>query len=156
MQKFVQNIFGEQYNVQEQTPAPVEQSKTSLQPGQRIKLSFAASEGKWRRATQAAIIEWRLSKHEDEFYIWSIDYLQESKLVFTIEIRTPEPQHLWTERRIINLILDANPIGFKLIFEQAIVETAEKVWEKTKEPLLITMWVVVLAVMGYLIISRKK
>ena len=126
-----------------------------LQPGDRIKLSFAASEGKWRRATQAAIIEWRLGKHQEEFYIWSIDYLQENKLIFTVEIRA-EPTHLLTEREIINLILDANPKGFVLAFEQAVKETAEKVWEKTKEPVLTATWLLVLAVMGYLVYFRKQ
>ena len=157
MAKFEQNIFGDLYNVLQETESPAEQPKTSgLQPGTRIKLSFAASEGKWRRATQAAIIEWRLSKHKDEFYIWSIDYQQESRLDFTIEIRKPDPEHLWTERRIVNLILDANPLGFYLIFKSAVVEKAGKVWEKTKEPVLIATWLLALAVVGFLIYAMKK
>lgn len=111
----------------------------TFQPGERILFSFRASEGKWRRATQAAIIEWRLDKHPDEFYVRRVDYSGKANLDFTIEI-VAEPKHLYSEKEIIDMILGYNPMGFALAFVESVKTVAAEVWEKVKEPALISAW----------------
>lgn len=96
-----------------------------LLPGTRIKLDFGASDGKWRRATQAAIIEWRLDAHQEEFFVRSIDYQKKGLLVFEVVI-VKSSKTLWTERKIINLILDYNPMGFTLVLVNVVREFVEE------------------------------
>lgn len=102
-----------------------------LSPGTRIKLNFGASDGKWRRATQAAIIEWRLDAHPEEFSVRSIDYQKKGLLVFEIDIKKSSKK-LWSERKIVDLILGYNPMGFTLVFTNA-------VWEFVKETVVPAM-----------------
>lgn len=93
--------------------------------GTRIKLIFAASNGLWRRASQAAIIEWRMEAHPEEFFVRSVDYQKKGRLVFTIEIREGG-EKLWDEKKIVRLILGYNPKGFALIFVNATTEYVEE------------------------------
>lgn len=92
-----------------------------LLPGQRIKFYFNASDGNWRRATQAALIEWRLDAHPEEFFVQSVDYQRKGVLVFEIVIMKSQKK-LWTEKKIIDLILGYNPRGFVLVFSNAVRE----------------------------------
>ena len=92
-----------------------------LPRGTRINLYFVASDGLWRRATQAAIIEWRMEAHPEEFFVKSVDYQKKGKLIFEIEIKESS-EKLWTEKKIANLILSYNPKGFTLAFINATTE----------------------------------
>ena len=100
-----------------------------LVKGQRVRLRFQASSGKWRRATQIAIIEWRLKKVKDLEIIRSND-LGTSEVVFEIEIKDIE--ELWTEKKIIEHLIAANPAGFTLIFKESAKAVAETVKEAAK------------------------
>jgi len=125
-----------------------------LSPGSRITLSFGASDGFWRRATQAAIIEWRLEKHPEEFIVQSVNYEQKGLLVFKIRI-IRSPKKMWTEKKIIDLILDYNPMGFTLIFTNAVQEfVKEKVVPAMKLTTKLIFAIALLA--GVILYTRSK
>lgn len=96
-----------------------------LFPGTRHKLYFKASDGLWRRATLAAILEWRLDKHAEDFSIRSIDYQQKGQLIFTIEIKR-DAKKLYSLEQLYNMILDFSPKAFLLIFSHAVQEFVEE------------------------------
>ncbi|MBA7495864.1 hypothetical protein ES702_06460 [subsurface metagenome] len=101
---------------------------SGLQPGDRIKLTFKASDYLWMRASQAAVIEWRLDAHPEEFIVWSVDYQQKGYMVFTVQIKQ-SAKKLWTEKKIADLILGYNPKGFLLVLKNATVEYAKEMIE---------------------------
>jgi len=111
-----------------------------LQPGDRIKLTFAASDIFLIRAGQAAAIEWRLDAHPDEFYVRSVNYQKKGQLVFTIQIKTTA-KRLWTEKNIADLILGYNPKGLYLVLKNATVEFVQDVIESD-----VVKWTVIISV----------
>lgn len=104
-----------------------------LQKGHRVTISFSASKGKWTRATQIAIIEWRLESHKD-FRIISANYWGEHYVSF--EVKVLDTQALLTEKKIIEYILAANPKGFTLIVVPKIKEAIGKVTDFSKDVVL--------------------
>jgi len=126
-----------------------------LTRGTRIKLVFAASNGLWRRAAQAAVIEWRMEAHPQEFFVRSVDYQKTSRLVFTIEIRESS-EKIWTEKKIANLILGYNPKGFALIFVNATTEyIEEKVIPGVIAASSITLQIAVALLIAYIVFKPK-
>lgn len=106
------------------------QSEEPLQQGHRLKISFTASKGKWTRATQIAIIEWRLESHKD-FRIISANYWGENYVSFEVEVM--DTAALLSEKKIIEYILAANPKGFTLILVPKIKSAAGTVVNVAKE-----------------------
>ena len=117
-------------------PAP----RSGLQPGDRIRLTFAASDIFLIRAGQAAAIEWRLDAHPDEFYVRSINYQKKGTLTFEIQIKETA-KRLWTEKNIADLILSYNPKGLYLVLKNA---TVDFVQEAVKSD--IVKWAVIVGV----------
>ena len=141
-------------------PARVEKSKMEplgaelapqLAKGERLKLFFVASDGLWRRAYQASIIEWRLEAHPEEFFVKSVDYQKKGKLIFEVEIKT-SAEKLLTEKEIVNLILSYNPKGFALVFINATSEfVEEKVIPGVKAASSATLQIAVVLLIVYLV-----
>ena len=127
----------------------------TFQAGDRILFSFCASEGKWRRAAQAAIIEWRLDRHPDEFYVRRVDYSGKVNLDFTIEV-VAEPKHLYSEKEIVDMILNYNPMGFALVFVESVKSVAAEVWEKVKEPALVSAWLLTAVIVLVVFYKTRK
>jgi len=98
----------------------------TLRPGERVTFRFRASDSFWIRAWQSGQIEKRFDRHPEDFYVWSIDYNQPGILVFKIQIKG-DASKLYTERRIAELISQANPEGFKLAFIESAREFTEEV-----------------------------
>lgn len=122
---------------------------------ERIKFVFGASDSFWLRAAQAAVIEWRLDKHPSEFSVRSVDYLQEGRLVFELHILETS-ERLWSEKKIVDLILACNPVGFYLIFRNAVVEFAqEKVAPLAKE-FLTYVTIVAVVVFGVWVYAKTR
>jgi len=115
------------------------------------RLCFSASDGFWRRATQAAIIEWRLDSHPKEFFVRSVDYQQRGVLIFEIVIKTTA-EKLWNEKKIVDMILGYNPKGFTLIFTNAVREFVEDT--KPKMPLI--LFVLIASIVCVVYVKRKK
>ena len=98
--------------------AALENATSSLlAKGERVSLTFYSNKSKWLRASQSAIIEWRLDQNPD-IEVISIDYLQEETLTFKVEVTNTDA--LLTEQLIIGLILSANPSYFYLTFKPGI------------------------------------
>ena len=128
------------------------ETQSILQTGDRLDFSFTTTGGTWRRAVQAGIIEWRLEKHQEEFFVRRVDYEHEGYLVFRIEI-VGRPEHLLTERKIVNLILQANPKGFALVFKESVKQTMEKIWEKVEVP--VTLSLIVVLILAAVVLLRQ-
>ncbi len=150
--------FGSEFKWRDKMQLGIGRLSPQLTRGQRIKLRFGASNGFWRRAYQASLIEWRLDAHPEEFFVRSVDYQQESQLIFVVEIRE-SAKKLWTEKTIANLILGYNPKGFYLIFKNATVEfVQEKVVPAAKAigEGLEYVAILVIAVLGLMLLKESK
>lgn len=134
----------------------VGQPSRGLKKGDRVKLYFAASQGLWRRAIQAAIIEWRLNAHPDDFAILGVDEQGENELVFRVEIKASADK-LLTEKKIANLILGYNPKGFALVFKNATVEFVQETLKPIAKDVAIgagAIGLFVLLVLGLLVLKE--
>ncbi len=150
--------FGSEFKWRDKMQSVMGQLSPQLTRGQRIKLRFGASNGFWRRAYQAALIEWRLDAHPKEFFVKSVDYQQDGQLVFEVEIKG-SAEKLWTEKKIANLILGYNPKGFYLVFKNATVEfVQEKVVPAAKAigEGLEYVAILVIAVLGLMVLKETK
>lgn len=90
-----------------------------LQPGDIVTFTFGASNFRYMRAYQAMIIEDRLDKNPEDFYVKSIDYLKPGKLVFEIRIRS-DASKLYTEKEIAEKLSRLSPMGFSMVFMNAV------------------------------------
>ena len=143
-------MAGEYTNLQEvidpQTP-PV------FKRGDRVKLEFVSNPSKWIRASQIAIIEYRLEKNQD-ITIISADYWGDETITFDLEVTNTDA--LLTERAIIGLILAANPVYFALVHKPAIAKAPAviaKTIQKVVDYAPITTAIVI--VIAVLILLRK-
>ncbi|MBA7530530.1 hypothetical protein ES705_22738 [subsurface metagenome] len=96
--------------------APID-STLKLKQGERVKLTFSSNPSKLIRASQIAIIEWRLERNED-IEIIRADYWGEDTIRFEVEVMNTDA--LLTEQLIIALIMAANPSYFILTHKPAI------------------------------------
>ena len=112
-----------------------------------VTFRFAASDWKYVRAWQSGVIEDRLDRHPEDFYVWSIQYDQPGLLIFKIRIKD-DPSKLWTEVLIARLISDANPRGVKLAFIQSYREFREGIMEPVVE---VGANLALLALLGFLL-----
>jgi len=121
--------------------------------GDRVKLEFVSNPSKWIRASQIAIIEYRLEKNKD-ITIIRADYWGDETITFEVEVTSTDA--LLTERMIIGLILAANPVYFLLVHKPAIAEAPARIAEKVQN---IVEWAPLtmagIAVIAFLILTRK-
>jgi len=129
------------------------QTPAVFKRGDRVKLEFVSNPSKWIRASQIAIIEYRLGKNE-AITIISADYWGDETITFDVEVTSTDA--LLTEAMIIGFIMSANPAYFALVHKPAIakipavvVKTAQKVADYAP------MTIVIVAVAAILILSRK-
>jgi hypothetical protein len=92
------------------------------------------------------MIEKRLDRHPDEFYVKSVNYWQPGMLEFKIRVKQNSPK-LWTERQIATLISQYNPLGFKLAFKESVREFVEEVVKPAVET---TLFIGLAILAGYL------
>lgn len=121
--------------------------------GDRVKLEFVSNPSKWIRASQIAIIEYRLNKNPD-IEIIRADYWGEDTITFEIEVTNAES--LMTERKIIALIMAASPAYFYLSHKPALDKVPAVIAEKVRS---IVEWAPLtmagIAVIAFLILTRK-
>ena len=129
------------------------QNRPVYKRGDRVKLEFISNPSKWIRASQIAIIEYRLEKNKD-IKIISADYWGDETITFDVEVTSTDA--LMTETAIIGLILSASPAYFMLVHKPAIAKVpaaVAKTVQKVADYAPITIAVVV--VIAFLILLRK-
>ena len=109
-----------------------ETTEPVLQKGNRTTIEFVSNPSTYIRATQISIIEGRLNSNPD-IEIISANYWGENFITFDVEVKNSES--LMTERKIIGIIMAANPIFFYLVHKPAVDKTVKDVIEGAKNVL---------------------
>lgn len=119
-----------------------------LNPGDVVLLHFKAPGGTWLKATECAIIESALENRKD-FTIIGIDYWQDGKVIFEVEVQKTNPEPV-TVAIIVSAIL-----GVTAVFIAAgwMFEKAELVL-KAPATKAISMGVLIIA--GIVLVSLLK
>ncbi len=129
------------------------QGPATYKRGDRVKLTFISNPSKWIRATQIALIEYRLEKNKD-ITIISADYWGEETITFDVEVTSTET--LLTEQMIIGFIMSANPAYFLLVHKPAIVKAPAVVFKAVQKVAdYIPVTIAAAVVVAFLILSRK-
>ncbi len=120
----------------------------SIEAGSLVTLKFAASDHFWMRARQASVIEHRLDQHRKDFYVHSGNYYEPGMLIFKVRV-LKDAAKIWTEAKIANLINSYNPVGYYLVFKEAVTEVVTEVIEPGLDTVAYAALGLVLLFLGY-------